>query len=76
MAFNNYNYTFQVLYQSSVLHSLAGTLAFKNAEKLMEVSFVKMGILNFDDSYLVHNHTKKINLIKSVFQLANLNITS
>lgn len=43
MAFNNYNYTFWVLHQSSVLHSLAGILAFKNAEKLIEVSFIGTG---------------------------------
>jgi hypothetical protein len=47
---------------------------FKNAEMLLEVSFVKMGCINFDDSYCVHNHTQKMNLIKSVLQLANLNI--
>lgn len=34
MAFSNYNLTFQVLYQSLVLHSLAGVLAFKMLQSL------------------------------------------
>lgn len=47
MAFNNHNYTFQVLYQSSVLCSLAGILVFKNAEELLRDFICK------DELYLV-----------------------
>lgn len=41
---------------------------------LLELSFVKMAVLNFDDSYLVHSYSKKMNLISSVLQMANLNM--
>lgn len=41
---------------------------------LLELSFVKMGVLNFDDSYLVHSYSEKMNLISSVLQMANLNM--
>jgi hypothetical protein len=33
-----------------------------------------MAALNFDDSYLVHNYTKKVSLTEGVLQLMNLNM--